>query len=396
MNTLRQLVAVVGMNLRNLPARASASAVAAIGIGGVVAVLVGVLSMSEGFRAVLQYSGRDDVAIVLRGGSNDEMSSGLALDATRIVADTVGVQRDAAGNALASPELYVIVDAPLASTGTAANVPLRGVGTQAPKLRQDFHIVAGRMFQPGTFEIIVGIGAARQFAGLAVGQRVKWGSTVWTVVGQFADRGSVAQGELWTDATVLQNTYNRGTTFQSVRVQLTGTAALDGFKRTLEADPRLSARVFTERKFYEEQSRILTALVDGAGTWISLLMGLGAIFGAVNTMYSTVAARTREIATLRALGFGALPVVASVLTEALLLGLIGGAIGCVVAYLGFNGMQASTMNWASFSQITFAFKVTPALVARGLVYALILALIGGLMPALRAARLPIVAGLRAL
>jgi putative ABC transport system permease protein len=392
---LRQLATTIGMNLRNMPARAAASLVAAVGIGGVVAVLVGVLSMSEGFRAVLQYSGRDDVAVVLRGGANDEMSSGLTLEQVRVITDAPGIRRDAAG-AIVSPELYVVVDAPLRSTGTSANVPLRGASLRAGALRAGFHLLSGRMFRPGTFEVIVGQNAARQFSGLAVGSRLRWGNTDWDVVGIFADQGSVSQGELWTDATILQGAYNRGTSYQSLRVQLTSAGALENFKQSVLNDPRLSVRVFTEREYYEEQSRILTTMIDSVGTVIAVLMGLGAIFGAVNTMYSTVAARTREIATLRALGFGALPIVGSVLTEALVLGLAGGLVGCAAAWFGFNGMQASTMNWASFSQITFAFRVTPRLVAMGLGYSLLLALAGALLPAWRAARVPIVSGLRAL
>jgi putative ABC transport system permease protein len=395
MPLLQQLFAIVAVNLRNIPARAGASLVAAIGIGGVVVVLIGVLSMSEGFRAVLQYSGRDDVAVVLRGGSNDEMSSGLSQEQTRVIADAPGVRRDASGP-IVSPELYVIIDVPARSTGTSANVPMRGVSASATQLRQRFRIAQGRMFRPGTFEVIVGKGAAGQFSGLELGAQPRWGTTRWRVVGIFEDSGSVAQGEIWTDATVLQNAYNRGTSYQSTRVQLLSAGTMEVFRRALAADPRLNVRVFTERAYYEEQSRILTSLVDTVGTGIAILMGLGALFGAVNTMYSTVASRTREIATLRALGFGALPVVASVLVESMVLGLAGGLVGCVIAYYAFNGMQTSTMNWASFSQITFAFTVTPQLIMRGLVYALLLALIGGLMPALRAARLPIVSGLRAL
>ncbi len=392
---LRQLAATVWMNLRNMPARATASLVAAVGIGGVVAVLIGVLSMSEGFRAVLQYAGRDDVAVVLRGGSNDEMSSGLSLQQVRVLTDAPGIRRDAAG-AITSPELYVVVDAPLRSTGTSANVPLRGASPRAAQLRGGFHLVSGRMFRPGTFEVIVGQNAARQFGGLEVGARLRWGNANWVVVGVFADNGSVSQGELWTDATILQGAYNRGTSFQSLRVQLTDAGSLERFKTAALTDPRLSVRVFTEREYYTEQSRIMTTMIDSVGTAIAVLMGLGAIFSAVNTMYSTVAARTREIATLRALGFGAIPIVGSVLVEALVLGLAGGLVGCVAAYLGFNGMQTSTMNWASFSQITFAFSVTPRLVTMGLGYSLLLALVGALLPAWRAARLPIVSGLRAL
>jgi putative ABC transport system permease protein len=395
LRTTHQLTAIVGMNIRNLPARAVASAVAAIGIGGVVVVLIGVLSMSEGFRAVLQYSGRDDVAVVLRGGSNDEMSSGLSADQARIVADAPGVMSTATG-ALTSPELYVVIDVAARSTGTSANVPLRGAGANAAQLRQHFRITQGRMFRPGTFEVIVGTGALHQFKGIDLGTSAHWGSTTWQVVGVFEDNGSVAQGEIWTDATVLQNAYNRGTGYQSVRVRLQSAGAMASFRRALESDPRLSVRVFTERGFYAEQSRLMTTVIDTIGKYIGILMGLGALFAAVNTMYSSVAARTREIATLRALGFGALPIIASVLTEALMLGLAGGIVGSVIAYLAFNGTQTSTMNWSSFSQITFAFAVTPRLMIQGIVYGLLLALVGGLLPALRAARVPIVSGLRAL
>ena len=393
-NSLRQLGAITMMNLRNVPSRLSTSLVAAIGVAGVVTILVGVLSMSEGFRSVLQYAGHDDVAIVLRGGSNDEMASGLGLDQTRLIADAPQVVR-AADGPLASPELYVIIDVPMRTTGTSANVPLRGVGPHAAQLRQDFRILSGRMFTPGKFEVIVGQSAARQFRGLNTGGMVRWGSTSWYVAGIFADRGSIAQGEVWTDATVLQNAYNRGTSYQSVRVQLHSAADLAPYAATLKADPRLTVRVLSERSFYQEQSRIIATLIESIGTVIAMLMGLGAIFAALNTMYSTVAARTREIATLRALGFGAMPVIASVLTESMLLGLAGGLLGCLAAWLGFNGIETSTLNWASFSQITFAFKVTPALMIRGLIYGLLLALIGGLLPALRAARKSVVAGLRA-
>lgn len=392
-NALTQIRAITSMNLRNMSQRLASSAVALIGIAGVVTVLIGVLSISEGFRAVLDLSGADDVAIVLRSGSTDEMSSGLTQEQTRLIADAPDVQRDAEGP-VASPELYVVIDVPLRSTGTGANVPLRGVGPQAEKLRQDFRIVAGRNFTPGTFEVIAGRGAAAQFEGLSVGNTLRWGTTQWRVTGIFEDRGSVAESEIWTDATILQGAYNRGNTYQSTRVKLTDAGALQSFKDTLTRDPRLNVRIFTEKQYYEEQSRLLVTLVRTLGTFIALLMGLGAIFAALNTMYSAVSARTREIATLRALGFGPLPLVVSVLAEALLIGLTGGIIGMLVAYFAFNGLRASTLNFASFSQITFAFTVTPKLLLQGLAYALILGLAGGLLPGLRAARLPITAGLR--
>lgn len=390
-----QIAAVTALNLSNIRERLTSSIVALVGIAGVVTVLIGVLSIGEGFRAVLDQSGASDVAIVLRGGATDEMGSGLSQEQTRIIADSKDIARDAAG-ALASPELYVVVDVPTRRTGTAANVPLRGVSPNASKLRQDFHLIEGRTFTPGKFEVIVGRGAVKQFAGLEVGSQLRWGTTQWTVTGIFADRGSVAESEIWTDATVLQGAYNRGTSYQSVRARLTSANAMQSFKDALTADPRLNVKVFSEKQFYEEQSRTLQMLVKYVGTSIAVLMGLGAIFAALNTMYSAVASRTREIATLRALGFGAGPVIVSVLVEALMIGLIGGVIGMAISYFAFNGMQASTMNFATFSQITFAFTVTPRLLLQALLYALILGFIGGLLPSLRAAKLPITSGLREL
>ena len=390
-----QISTITAMNLRNVRERLTSSVVALVGIAGVVMVLIGVLSISAGFRAVLTLSGARDVAIVLRSGATDEMGSGLTQEQTRIIADSKDIKRDAQG-AIASPELYVIVDIPLKRTVTAANVPLRGVGPHAPQLRQNFRIVEGRNFTPGTFEIIAGRGASQQFAGLTVGNKLRWGTTDWTVVGIFEDRGSVAESEVWTDATVLQGAYNRGSTYQSMRVKLNSPEAFRSFKDALTTDPRLNVRMFTEREYYEQQSRTLIALVSTIGTTIAVLMGLGAVFAALNTMYSAVSTRTREIATLRALGFGSAPVVISVLAEALLIGLVGGIIGALISYFAFNGVRASTMNFATFSQITFAFTVTPMVLVLGLTYALILGFVGGLLPSLRAARLPITTGLREL
>jgi putative ABC transport system permease protein len=270
------------------------------------------------------------------------------------------------------------------------------VGPQAPKLRQNFKIVEGRAFQPGTFEIIAGRGASSQFAGLTIGSKLRWGTTEWTVTGIFEDKGSVSESELWTNDSVLQNAYNRGSSYQSARVKLKSASDFRAFKDALTTDPRLNVRAYTEREYYEEQSKSLQTLVKSIGTAIAVLMGLGAIFAALNTMYSAVSARTREIATLRAMGFGAAPVVASVLAEGILIGLAGGVIGGLVAYVAFNGVRASTLNFSSFSQISFAFTVTPALLTQAIVYALVLGLVGGLLPSLRAARLPIATGLREL
>ena len=383
------------MNLRNLPARLGTSLVAVVGIGGVVAVLVSLLSMGEGFRAALELSGRDDVVLVLRGGSADELSSAFDRDAVSVIVSAPGIARDARGP-IASPEFYTIVDLPMRSTGTAANVPFRGVTVRAPEVRDGFRVVAGRMFEPGKDEVIVGRGAFGQFGNVDLGREVTWGSHVWRVVGVFEAGGSISESEVWTDLTVLQGVYRRGNSVQVVRARLESADRLQSLERWLDADPRVNASVQSEREFYADQSRILVTLIRYVGTTIAVLMGVGAVFAALNTMYSAVSSRTREIATLRALGFGAAPVVVSVLLEAVALGLLGGVVGGALVYLGLNGFQASTLNWASFSQVTFAFMVTPRLLLTGLGYALALGLAGGLLPALRAARMPVTAGLREL
>jgi putative ABC transport system permease protein len=393
MSLLKQAASVTAMNLRSVRERRGAALVAVVGIAGVVAVLIGIFSINEGFRAVLELAGSDEVAIVLRGGGTSEMTSGLSQQSTRIIGDAAGVLREG-GTPVSSAELYVIVDVPLKGTGTPANVPLRGVGPLAAKLRQGFHLIEGRTFTPGTNEVIVGRGAAEQFVGLTVGSELRQGTNVWNVVGVFADTGSIAESEIWSDAIVLQGVYNRGTSYQSTRVRLESAAALQTFKDALTSDPRLNVNVVTEREYYAQQARALVVLVTSLGRAIAVLMGLAAIFGALATMYSAVSSRAKEIATLRAIGFGAFPVVASVIAEALTLGLVGGAIGSLIAYFGFNGLRASTMNLSSFSQITFAFTVTPALLVQSLIYALVLGFFGGLMPSIRAARLPITIGLR--
>ena len=390
-----QLVTVTAMNLRNLPARIVPSLVAVVGIGGVVAVLVALLSMGEGFRAALDLSGRDDIAMILRGGSTDELSSSITREEYDAIVIAPGIERDARGP-IVSGELYTIVDLPMRSTGTAANVPFRGVGDRAAELRDGFRIIAGRRFRPGQNEVIVGRGVFAQFGNVDLGREVKWGSQTWRVVGVFEAGGSVSESEVWTDAVVLRGVYRRGNTVQSVRARLTSPATLQVVAATLKQDPRLNVSVRSERAFYADQSRILLALIKYVGTTIAVLMGVGAVFAALNTMYAAVSSRTREIATLRALGFGAAPVVASVLLEAVVLGLLGGLAGGLLVYFGLNGYQASTLNWGSFSQLTFAFTVTPRLLMTGLEYSLILGLVGGLLPGIRAARMSVTTGLRAL
>ena len=393
MKTIRQIIAVTAMNLRALPLRVTPSLVSVIGIAGVVLILVALLSISEGFRRTLELSGSDQVAIVLRGSTTEEMTSSFSQEQVQIIEQAPGIARDAHGP-MVSAELYTTVDQPKRSTGTDANVPFRGIEPAGPLTRAHFRLIAGRMFATGRNEVIVGHSAAQSESGLEVGRDVKWGNNEWRIVGEFTDGGSVSESEVWTDVHVLQSAYSRGDSYQTVRVLLTTPASFKAFKQQLTSDPRVSVNVLTEREFYAAQSALLSTLVRGAGTVLALLMGVGAVFGALNTMYSAVAARGVEIATLRALGYGGLPVAVSVIIEALLLGLVGGALGAAVAYLAFDGLQTSTMNYQSFTQVSFAFTVTPALIITGTCYALLLALIGGVFPALYAARRPIIAGLR--
>lgn len=395
MRWVSQVVAVTAMNLRNLKERAGSSTVAVVGIAGVVIVLVAVLSIAEGFRRAMQSTGSPATALVMRAGSDGELTSGLARDQTRIIADAPGVRRGP-GGPIASAELFVIVDSPKRSTGTDANVPLRGVQPAAFQVRDAIRIIDGRRFEPGKNEIIVGRAAAQQFSGFEVGNSLRWGENTWTVVGLFEAGGGIADSEIWCDASVLQPAYRRGTSFQSVYAKLESPEAFNTFKDALTADPRLNVKVLRETEYLEQQSRAVHRLITTLGYMIAALMGIGAVFGAVNTMYTAVASRTREIATLRALGFGGGPVVISVLAEAVVVALAGGAVGGGLAYVVFNGYQTATMNWQTFSQVAFAFAVTPRLLAQGMVYAALMGLLGGLLPALRAARLPVVTALREL
>jgi putative ABC transport system permease protein len=394
-NWISQIASVTKFGLLSIPQRRGSVAAAVFGIAGVVAVLVGVLSIAAGFRRVMASSGSPDTAIVLRSGADSEMVSGLSREQTRLIADAPGLAR-ANGAPLASAELFVIINLPKKSTGTDVNVPLRGVEPAAFQVRDRLKIVEGRPFAWGKNEVIVGEGAAREFAGLEVGDLMKVGRYEWPVVGIFSAGGSAAESEVWSDAKMLQDAYNRGDSFQSVRVRLQSPETLARFKDALTADPRLNVKVERQDDYFASQSTSVTTLVYVLGYPIAALMAIGAIFGALNTMYSSVAARTREIATLRALGFGRSAVVASIMLESIVLALLGGALGAVVAYVGFNGFHASTINWQSFSSLTFAFAVTRGLLIQGIVLATLIGFLGGLLPALHAAWLPIAAALREL
>ncbi len=387
------MASVALFNLRSIPERKAAALTAAIGIAGVVGVLVGVLAIAAGFRQAMTVSGSPDVAIVLRTGADSEMTSSLDRDAARTIADAPGIARNGSAP-VTSAELFVIINLPKRSTGTDANVPLRGVEQGAFEVRGNIEMVAGRRFETGKNEIIVGAGAARAFGGLDVGKQIKMGQNLWTVVGIFSAKGGIAESEIWSDAAVLQPAYHREDGFQSVYVRLTDPSAFQEFKDALTSNPKLEVKVQRQSEFYEEQSTMVTQFITTIGVFIASLMALGALFGALNTMYSAVADRTREISTLRALGFGSAPVIFSVLAESVLLSILGGMLGAGAAYFLFNGYQASTINWQTFSQVTFAFRVSPALLGQSIVFATLIGLLGGLFPAIRAARLPIANGLR--
>jgi putative ABC transport system permease protein len=404
-NPFAQIAAVTGMNLRNIPQRWSSSLVAVLGIGGVTLVLIALLSIAAGFQAALEGSGSEDVAIIMRAGSTNELSGGFGNDTVTVVSDAPGIKKAAAGKnvdaslvgkPILSPELYVLVDGKMKGKDATTNLPLRGVSPMAPLVRRHFELVEGRMFKEGTNEVIVGDGVVKSYDGLDVGKTVRWGGGNWTVVGRFTDKQGIAESEVWGDTRIVQQAWRRGNSFQSIRAKLDSVAALKTLKDALTKDPRVRVDVKSEREFYADQQKLMSTIINYVGWTLAVMMGIAALFAALNTLYNAVANRVREIATLRALGFGGFPVVVSVLVEAMILGAVGGLIGGVLALLFLNGMHSSTMNWATFSQMTFAFTVTPRLMVTGIIYGLILCFIAGILPGIRAARLPITSGLREL
>ena len=394
-NFIKQTIAVTMLNLRTIPQRLGSSGVAIVGIAGVVIVLVSVLSIASGFAAAMEASGSPVRALVMRSGADSEMTSGLSGPEVDIIKQAPGLRREGQ-TALASAEMYVIIDIPKISTNTGANVPLRGIEPPASTVRSEFSIAEGRMLTFGTNEVVAGRGAHVNFKGLNVGDTITSGQSQWQVVGLFETDGSVAETEIWCDVRVLQGVYRRGNSYQSILARLDSSESFNTFRDWLTANPQVNVQVRREEEYYAQQSRALTSLIQTVGYGIAILMGIGAVFGAILTMYTAVSTRSREIATLRALGFNTTSVVVSVLVESLALAAIGGLIGGVLAYLAFNGYQTSTMNFSTFSQVAFAFQVTPQLLGMGLFYALAMGLVGGLFPALRAARLPIPSALREL
>jgi putative ABC transport system permease protein len=393
---LSQIIAVTGVNIRSIPARFGSSTVAVIGIAGVVLVFVAVLSIAEGVAATMKASGDPGLVLILRAGSDTEMTSGLAGDAVRVIQDAPGIARDSAGAPMTSPELFVVVDHPLKRSGTAANVPLRGVSPEAFKVHERLKIVEGRNLEFGKNEIIAGRAATRQFVNLNVGTKLTWGENTWTLVGVFEEGGSVSESELWCDVKVLQPAYRRGNSYQSVYARLSSPDSFQQLKDSLTSNPQLTVSAMRAPDYYGSQTETLQGIIRTIGGIIAVLMGIGAVFGAVITMYTAVASRTREIATLRALGFGSVPVVVSVIVEAVLLGIVGGVIGGAIAWFAFDGFETATMNFQSFSQIAFKFAVTPQLLTTALMISLVMGIAGGLLPAIRAARLPVVTALREL
>jgi len=394
MKLFRQIAAVTAMNLRSLPQRAATSLVIVIGIAGVVAVLTSVLAMSTGMIKTMNNSGRDDRVIVLRNGSTNETSSAVSRDSLRLIMDAPGVKRDDAGKPILSGEALRLISLHKKEDGSQVNVVLRGVGPQLHELRPEVRIVKGRMFNPAVNEVIVGKSAASQYSGVKIGDHVASRRSTWTIVGIFESGGDSHQSEVMADAETLITSDGRSS-FQNVTVMLDSPASFQKFKDALTSNPALSLDVWKERDYYEQASKGISKVISFLAYIVGGIMAVGAVFGALNTMYSAVSERLREIATLRAMGFGATAMVVSVLAEALLLASIGGAIGAAIAWAFFNGNTVSTGGTA-MGQLIFDLTVSPRLMMVGIVWAAVIGLIGGLFPAIRAARLPVATALRAI
>jgi len=386
----------VSYNVRSVAARWTTTVVSVLGIAGTVGVFLSMLAMARGFQATLIASGSPDNVIVLRAGADTEMTSAITLDQVRVIGDAPEVAHSSDGAPLLSPEVVVIGAFPLMTTGTDANVQVRGVSQAVLDVRPNVDIVEGRFFRPGLAELVVGRNAVTTYRGFGLGSTVDIGGQAWQVVGVFSTGGSAFDSEVWCDANLLNQTFSRPEgIFQSVTARLVSRSDLGALKDRLTSDPRLTVDVTGEQAYYAKQSEMVTTLIRALGFLVALVMAVGAVFGSLNTMYSAVAARAREIATMRALGFGSGSVVASFVLESVLIALVGGALGCL-AVLPLNGFTAGTMNWQTFSHLAFAFKVTPSLMVWGLVFAVLMGVVGGLFPALRAARMPVAAALREL
>ena len=384
----KQSTAVTMLNLRSIPQRLGLSLATIFSIALVVAVLMGFLAMANGFRATVAGSGEDDIAVFLRAGSQAELNSGLSRDDVRLIEEGPGIAAAADGTPIVSGELFVIVDGIKRSSQTEANLPLRGVGAQAPQLRAGFEIIDGRMFSPGAGELVVGASVLREFQGFELGDPIRLGTNTWTVVGIFSTGGSLAESEIWTDIGVLQNLYQRGTSVQSVRARLTSPEAIENVRTYVADEPRLNLDVSSEQEYFASSAGGTSDLIMYLGWPLAIAMAIGALAGAWNTMYSSVDARTREIATLRAIGFSGGAAFIGTMVESMMLAAFGGLVGAGVSYLMFNGISASTLG-SGFTQVVFSFDVTLQSVINGVVLAMIVGFVGGLIPAVRAARVPL-------
>ncbi|MBR0723897.1 ABC transporter permease [Bradyrhizobium manausense] len=387
-----QILAVTTINLKSLPQRLWLSLATVIAVGLVVTVLLAFLSMANGFRRTIADSGAEDIAVVLRSGAVSEINSVVLRDQVRLIEDGPGIAKAADGKPQTSGELYLTVNGIKRSTMTKASLPLRGLGPQGPALRRGVVMTAGRMFNPGSNEIIVGRALGKEFEGFELDQTVTFNNTRWTVVGIFAADGSVFESEIWADLPVLQSLFKRAGAVQTVRARLSSPAAIETLRAYSDNDPRLKLDVMSEAAYFAQQASNTSDLIQKLGWPLAIAMAFGSLAGALNTMYSSVAARATEIATLRAIGFGGFSAFVGTLVESLILAAIGGVIGAAATFLIFDGFTASTMG-GSFSQVVFNFQLSPRLIGQGLLLALAVGLFGGLFPALRAARMPIVAGL---
>ena len=383
-------------NIRSVRVRLASTAVAVFGISGVVAVFIAMLSMANGFWETLKSTGSPKNVMVRRGGSNSELESAVQLDQVKLISDTAGIAKNEKGKPLVSPEVVVIAALPMISTGTDANVQVRGVSEIVFEVRPNVRLAQGRMFQPGLNELIVGANAVNLYAGISLGSEVKIGRNFFKVVGLFDGGGSAFDSEIWCDTVILNQTFNRPQNiFQSVTVRLESEQGYAAFQDLLAGDPSLTVKTEKEVDYYERQSRMITTFIRVLGFLVASIMGIGAVFGALNTMFASVSSRSREIATLRSIGFTQRDVIISFVFESIFIAFLGGCIGCLVA-LPLNGFTASTINWSTFSHLAFAFKVTPGMLGSGLVFAVFMGFLGGFFPAVRAARQSIPMALRGL
>ncbi|WP_375549090.1 ABC transporter permease [Oceanicaulis alexandrii] len=385
---ISQILAVTSINLRSIPQRWGMSLATILSIALVVGVLLGFLAMANGFRATVSGTGSENIAVLLRSGSQAELNSGFGRDTVRLIETAPGVARDVDGNAILSAELYVITDATKRSTGNDASLSLRGVDDAASRLRENFQIVQGRMFAEGSNEIVVGEGVIREFSGFDLDSTIRMGPNEWRIVGIFSTGGSVFDSEIWADIGTVQNLYQRGASYQSIRVELDGEGGLQALRQYVEDEPRLDLDVETEKDFFAQSAGGLSNLIMYLGWPLAIIMAVGALAGAWNAMYASVDSRIREIATLRTLGFSGFAAFVGTLVESLMLAFIGGLVGAVITYFVFDGVSASTLG-GSFTQVVFSFAVTPAAVVSGVVLALLVGLLGGFFPALRASRVPL-------